>query len=497
MAQHLLTDAQLRSFLVHGCITVQPALPASFHKQIYDEFDRIVPSDHVEVPGKQKPHNPGNNILPLIPALGALFDDPVVKGALTSLAGPDHALEPHRALHNNMPIDGEQQLHKDSYMGFKRHVRSHRPWTIIVFYYPQETPPQRGPTGVVPGSQYALRHPGLATSDATPLGGPAGSICLAAFDLWHARTRNLTNQKRFMLKFLVSRMTPPIRPHWDCSSSQWQTPTATPRGYALEPLWRRNWDWLAGNQRTNGVDLSASEIARLDRELEGEDENAALCAAYSLARAGDNGVAVLSRSLSAQGVENFEDDPTINADVGRQYAEGPAARAAAYGLAASGEAAVAPLVAAIGSSASLTRKLATFALGEVVTADPAIEAALARAAGDDDARVRLNAQFSIGRRQGGADPMAILEHGLADADDETRIHAALALARHPCRARTRAPGASERSRGDGGCQGARRWQSLRGRLRCRGARAHRHARSDAHRRSLPQTRTLVPVHALG
>ena len=104
------------------------------------------------------------------------------KRQLTSLAGPDHFLEPHRALHNNMPIDGEQQLHKDSYMGFKRHVRSHRPWTIIVFYYPQETPSQRGPTGVVPGSHYALRNPGFATSDATPLGGPAGSVCLVAFN---------------------------------------------------------------------------------------------------------------------------------------------------------------------------------------------------------------------------------------------------------------------------------------------------------------------------
>ena len=109
--------------------------------------------------------------------------------------------EPHRALHNNMPVDGEQLLHKDSYMGFKRHVRSHRPWTIIVFYYPQETPSQRGPTGVVPGSHYTLHNPGLATSEATPLGVPAGSVCLAAFDVWHARMRNFTNQKRFMLKY--------------------------------------------------------------------------------------------------------------------------------------------------------------------------------------------------------------------------------------------------------------------------------------------------------
>lgn len=448
MAHHLLTDAQLRSFLVEGCITIQPALPPSFHRQIYDEFDRIVPSDHVEVPGRQKPNNPGNNILPLVPALGELFDDPVVKGALTSLAGPDHFLEPHRALHNNMPIDGEQQLHKDSYMGFKRHVRSHRPWTIIVFYYPQETPSQRGPTGVVPGSHYALRNPGFATSDATPLGGPAGSVCLVAFDLWHARMRNFTNQKRFMLKFLVSRMTPPTGPDWDCAVQDWQMPAARPRGYALEPLWRRNWDWLAGNKPTNGADLSSTELADLDRALDCEDENAALSASYALARAGSNGVAVLARKFLTAGVENIEDDPSINADLGRQYAEGPVARAAAYGLAASGAAAIAPLVEAIRSPASQTRKLASFALGELAGSDPAIDDALARATGDADPRVRLNAQFAIGRRRAGADPMAALEHGLADADDETRIHAALALARR-APASDRAIAAAARALGDG------------------------------------------------
>ncbi len=429
MTQILLTDTQIRRFIVEGCITVQPALPARFHKQIFDEFDRIVPSDHVEVPGKQKPNNPGNNILPLIPALGALFDDPVVKGALTSLAGPDHVLEPHRALHNNMPVDGEQLLHKDSYMGFKRHVRSHRPWTIIVFYYPQETPSQRGPTGVVPGSHYTLHNPGLATSEATPLGGPAGSVCLAAFDVWHARMRNFTNQKRFMLKFLVSRTTPPTQPAWNCTSREWNDTTPPPRGYALEPLWRRNWDWLAGNKPTNGAMRSAAEVARLERELGGDDENAALSAAYALAQAGGSGVAALGRTLIAKGGDNIEDDPTVNADLGRQYAEGPAARAAAYGLAASGPAAIAPLIEATTSPASQTRKLAAFALGELAADDREIDDALARAAGDNDPRVRLNAQFSIGRRAASGDPMAALERGLGDGDDETRIHAALALAR--------------------------------------------------------------------
>src|SRR5262245_3034633 len=136
----LLSDEQVRSFLANGFITVQPTLPQSFHDTIYEAFDRIVPDDHIEIPGRLKKNTPGNNILPLLPQLGELFTDPVVKGALTSLLGADHFIEPLRALHNNMPADGEQPLHKDSNAGYKRHVRTHRPWTLLLLYYPQDTP---------------------------------------------------------------------------------------------------------------------------------------------------------------------------------------------------------------------------------------------------------------------------------------------------------------------------------------------------------------------
>ncbi|MBM3524957.1 MAG: hypothetical protein FJX57_18580, partial [Alphaproteobacteria bacterium] len=352
MTLKLLTDAQIREFLVQGCIRVQPSLPASFHKSIYDEFDRIVPADHVEIPGKGKKNNPGNNIVPLLPALGDLLEDPVVKGALVSLVGPNPMLEPHRALHNGMRVDGEQVLHKDSYMGFKQHVRSHRPWTVLVFYYPQETPLERGPTGVVPASQYTLRSPGWPTVKAHPLGGPAGSVCIGAFDIWHGRMQNQTEQKRFMLKFLASRMVAPEAPTWDCASTEWTPPNERPKQFDLEPVWRSAWDWLAGQGPSNGASWSASEIARLTQAVEGDDENAALSAAYELARGGSAGAKALGRTFSTRAVENLEDDRTMNADIGRQYGEGPAARAAAYGLAAGGEAAASELVASIDARAS-------------------------------------------------------------------------------------------------------------------------------------------------
>lgn len=426
----LLSDAQVRSFLANGAITVQPTLPASFHRAIYEEFNKIVPDDHIEIPGKQKLHNPGNNILPLLPQLAELFEDQAVQGALTSLLGADYFLEPHRALHNNMPADGEQILHKDSYCGFKRHVRTHRPWMLILFYYPQETPPERGPTGVVRGSQYALQNPGLTASDAHPLGGPAGSCAIAAADIWHARMRNRTNSKRFMLKFLFTRTSAPTAPSWDCADDQWRDPDDAPKSYPVRPVWRATWNWMAGKPCANGATADPAG-------LNDKDENRALSTAYELAGS-ESGIAALSDALMAARGDSLFDDRAKTSDSGYQYGESPAARAATYGLAAAGPAAVPALAAAANSDSALVRKFAAFALGEIGARNGAAEQALVRAAQDPDEQVRVNAQASLGRSGIVKNALAAVRAGLADADDEVRIHAAIALTR-ACAAGLQAP----------------------------------------------------------
>jgi hypothetical protein len=292
-----------------------------------------------------------------------------------------------------MPHDGPQPLHKDSLFAFKRHVRTHRPWTLLLFYYPQETPPERGPTGVIPGSQYALRHPGGDASSAFPLGGPAGTVAIGAFDVWHARMRNFTNQKRFMLKFLMSRMTLPTAPSWDCADDRWRDPEDAPQHYPLSPLWRGSWNWLAG--KSMPAEATGSEsLAELESRLEGDDESVSLSAAYELAGRGPAGIASLGRRLLAGTGDNLPEDETT-AELGGRYAEDPAARAAAFGLGASDPAAAGPILAeATRSSSGVVRKMAAFALGEM-RGDAARDAALVRAAGDSDPHVRIAARAVI------------------------------------------------------------------------------------------------------
>ena len=72
MAVHLLTDAQMRYFIVNGYVTVTTMLPAQFHDVVYEKTMTVF----------DKEGNPGNNLLPRIPEIQKVLDDPNVKGAL-------------------------------------------------------------------------------------------------------------------------------------------------------------------------------------------------------------------------------------------------------------------------------------------------------------------------------------------------------------------------------------------------------------------------------
>ena len=92
-APKLLTDAQMQRFIAHGYLCLRTELPESFHRGIYQRFDTLIGADAAL--------NPGNNLLPAVPELNEVFADPIVRGALTSVVGPNYVMHPHRALHNN------------------------------------------------------------------------------------------------------------------------------------------------------------------------------------------------------------------------------------------------------------------------------------------------------------------------------------------------------------------------------------------------------------
>ena len=84
----LLSDEEVQRFIVDGCLAVQADYPPSFHASIRDQIEAVFAAEG----------NPGNNILPRVPQIGRVFEHPNVKGALTSLLGPDYILKPPSTL---------------------------------------------------------------------------------------------------------------------------------------------------------------------------------------------------------------------------------------------------------------------------------------------------------------------------------------------------------------------------------------------------------------
>ena len=120
----LLTDDEMREFVARGFLVMDVHdelgdTNALIHERGKQLFDRWGGGGGV-----------GNNIFPAIPQLGEMLDCPSVRGALTSLLGRSHTLNPHRFMHNSA-MDGTQMFHKDSQMG---KPAPHRSRSAFIFY---------------------------------------------------------------------------------------------------------------------------------------------------------------------------------------------------------------------------------------------------------------------------------------------------------------------------------------------------------------------------
>ena len=269
----LLTDEQMREFIVNGYLVFEPTVPEGTHEACYERLNQIIDSEL----------NPGNNILPRVPAMRHVLNSPEVRGALISVLGPNYLEHPHRYCHPLKPVEetvpaaeAEERLrrncHQDGYtpMG---HPRQHYLRYARIMYYPQDSPVELGPTHVIPGTQF---NRGLTDEDrarALPLAGRAGTVSLTHFDVGHAAGVSLLPMHRHMIKFIYMRAAEPTAPTWNCKSMHWQKPQQIESPYDLELAWAHTWDWLCGKrdryaswpQATGDV---PALIAQLDPEVD-------------------------------------------------------------------------------------------------------------------------------------------------------------------------------------------------------------------------------------
>ena len=255
----ILSDQQISSFLSNGYLDIELDLDCIDHESIYIETDRLFQT-------LNSGQNPHNNIVPMIPKLHDVLDDANLKTALTTLAGPNYLIHPHRHCHTNFPSARDagsgmiQAFHKDGHAHRPR-PRHREPRWLILFYSPQDTPLHRGPTAVIPGS-HLLSSLGAQEPSTTPpsvtetrngfttessyyirnvkpmIGSPRAVLC--HFDLGHGAMINSSVLPRYVHKFVVMRT---------------EEPEQCPELGTLhteDPIQAHIWQWLGGTSERRG-----------------------------------------------------------------------------------------------------------------------------------------------------------------------------------------------------------------------------------------------------
>ena len=380
--RYLLSDDAMQGFIINGYVVVKPALSPDFHKSVFQQTLGLV----------EKGENLGNNnLLPKVPMLQQVFDDPAVHGALTSILGQNYVLNQHRACHYHPPGSKAQDWHKDYPLG--GNVRYHRTRLAMAFYYPQDVTEDMGATAIQPATQYYMtpsEDAGLA------LCGEAGTVTIVHYELWHRATENISDKIRFMLKFLFCRTEEPQQPSWNAADPNWEPNRTAPVEH--QAMWEHLWKWHHGEQ--NGKmnptatlppnDLSRS-LQALQDGLNDEDEATRLNAAYALGSIGEPAIPTLIEALRQ------ESKVVWNRNIDRGDFTNPSQLDSIYGLAAAGEPAVPALTEVLGDDTNWwTRAGAAAALG--CMGEPAYGAvpALIEALKDDSEWVRRNAADTLG-----------------------------------------------------------------------------------------------------
>ena len=433
--KHLLTDNQMRQFISDGYLVLKADFPKEFHEQMQSKIGEFM----------DKEGNPGNNFLPRLPETQEVFDHPTIRGALSSVLGENYIMHPHRHCHYSKPGRTVQRWHKDSYWGFQK-IRNHHQWWAMIFYYPQDTDMEMGPSGILPGTQYYAKRADESLEREVHMEGDAGTFALIHYDLWHRGTDNVSQRNRSMMKFQFVRMDAPTGPSWNHQDPDWISPNGDGPPNQHESAWNHTWNWFKGegsNTPAPNNDVSGAEMSLLINSLESTDPTERLEAADSLGMMGDAAADAIPAliDLMADTVEPV----AVNASYALAAMNGAAMpaladalhsnnlalnRNAGYALSTFGDSAVPDLLAALESDNEQTRGYAAFALGEIGS-EAAIEKFSEMSTNDPSEWVRRSVVESLGTLDSTTDAAvdALANVVVNDSDGQVRFTTGLSLAR--------------------------------------------------------------------
>ncbi|MCZ6675922.1 MAG: phytanoyl-CoA dioxygenase family protein [Candidatus Poribacteria bacterium] len=218
-----LTDRQVLEFCKNGYMVLEGVVP--------DEINRRTIAYCDEHPGIEP-----SGILKEDWFIENVIVNPAAAGAVRSLLGADFHLPVLMSNHRvTCPIQDVGGWHVDGNYHYTPELNF-----LQVFYYPQDTPIEMGPTQVLPGSHLIrnrarfMAHLGNIRG-AIPTTTRAGSIFLTIYHIWHRRGPSTASALRNLLKYFYWRMTPPkrdwvIEPDFDFATA----PYAGPAGGYVE-----------------------------------------------------------------------------------------------------------------------------------------------------------------------------------------------------------------------------------------------------------------------
>ena len=198
-----------------------------------------------------------------------------------------------------------------------------------------------GPSAILPGTQnyktISSPSPAETVEEDLSICGPAGTVALIHFDLWHRASENTSDKNRHMLKFQFARATRHTEPSWNHKSRVWSPGISDPQPAVTQDVWA----WMCG-EAAGGDGRTKSRISGLAARLESEDESDRLSAAYELASCGKEGVPALVLALRSQSIETIGETEAKTPD--NAHGTNPTPSPSALALSSVGQDAVPVLV---------------------------------------------------------------------------------------------------------------------------------------------------------
>ena len=208
-----LTDSQVLDFCINGYMMLEGVIPDEINQRTCDYLDGISPANPISIPDGlsekdleriRNSHEPSSIFLEDW-YLEHVLLNPTLCGVMRSLLGRSVGLPVLASLHKSDSPQNAQGWHQDADRIFGPELDF-----VEVFYFPQDTPAELGPTEFVPSTHFKMQNR-EADADGVLSAGPAGTIGIHHQSILHRRGKSTKTGVRRMLKYNYWRTTPPTR----------------------------------------------------------------------------------------------------------------------------------------------------------------------------------------------------------------------------------------------------------------------------------------------